>query len=143
MRNLQFRAWFPDFKEMVYTEPKHLWRISFDGRLCIGKDHFPDQECFFMQFTGVHDKKGTPVYEGDIVSFRPSYVTKERLGARIGEIVWSDYEVGFVIKAPWYEQPYKIFGETDEFYAHGEVIGNIFQNPELMEKSCTTNLKTR
>lgn len=69
------------------------------------------------QFTGLYDKDGTPIYEGDIV--------KDKFGG-IGEIVfiWEEWRVNY--------------GDSDIMSLHDElndpivVIGNIHDNPELL-----------
>jgi hypothetical protein len=73
-----------------------------------------------MQYTGLLDKNGREIYEGDIVR-----------GARDGEtgicpVVWSPREGGFI---PFCSDNYPLFDAHTDL----EVIGNIYQNPELLE----------
>lgn len=85
------------------------------------------------QYTGLKDKNGQEIYEGDIVKCvaRPEY--KSDSGNR--EIYWG-HDFGFCFRSP----------PTDEYeYTHGlplswggyesvEVIGNIYENPDLKEE---------
>ena len=66
------------------------------------------------QFTGLHDKNGKEIYEGDIVT------------DGVGK-----YKIIYDLKLAGY-QPYCIFRDDPENYC--EVIGNIYENPELLEK---------
>ena len=69
------------------------------------------------QFTGLHDKNGKEIYEGDIVT------------DGVGK-----YKIIYDLKLAGY-QPYCIFRDDPENYC--EVIGNIYKNPELISKTPT------
>jgi len=81
------------------------------------------------QFTGMHDKNGVPIYEGDIVIVDDDY---EKYGCSAGE----KYEVifnygGFRLK-PKYTNGKGFYLEDSEPYT---VIGNIHQHAHLLEQS--------
>ena len=65
------------------------------------------------QFTGLHDKNGKEIYEGDIVT------------DGVGK-----YKIIYDLKLAGY-QPYCIFRDEPENYC--EVIGNIYENPYLVK----------
>ena len=69
------------------------------------------------QFTGLHDKDGKEIHEGDIVT------------DGVGK-----YKIMYDLRLAGY-QPYCIFRDDRENYC--EVIGNIYENPELLENKFT------
>lgn len=77
----------------------------------------------FMQFTGLLDKNGKEIYEGDVVKI-------DFTGMKNGEKKWSE---NFEVK--WTGERYEA-GNWSLFdhckYTRVEVIGNIYENPELL-----------
>lgn len=144
MRAIKFRAW--NGKKMYVPD-----YVSGDGR---GEFEHLEYEgtCFvestLMQFTGLHDKNGKEIYEGDVVSFPDTESTYEDVG--IGEVKVAEYPLnsfypvhfvdgGFGFKVTresealeqrWYWLAEVLFNEGLTL----EVIGNIYSNPELLQK---------
>lgn len=130
MREIKFRAWDKVRRTFVYfymksgEQPMPL----FDGNFL-----WNDLECW-QQFTGLHDKNGKEIYEGDLV----------RTGYRLEE---SNAEEVFFEGGAWsvgraYSSPLRDYLTHDwcegECCPRIEVIGNIFETPELLTNTTTS-----
>jgi uncharacterized phage protein (TIGR01671 family) len=118
MREIKFRAWDKEKKKM--WTPIRAWNFAH-GDIELHKlaephsDKFED-EVEIMQFTGLHDKNGKEIWEGDIVR-------NSNLGGKIIEIKWDTHfwsagGTGLVLSS------------SEKFGV--EVLGNIYENPELL-----------
>lgn len=156
MRQIKFRAWFKDKKEMrevamLRWEDERMSRIAgYD--LNTHNNGWTDYDpasgkTELMQFTGLLDKNGKEIYEGDIVksisntdrfvTFRPTSERKPtdddprenwHFDQNIeGVVEWLDGS--FVIRC----KDSGFVCLIDIFYGKHEVIGNIYENPDLLE----------
>ena len=77
-----------------------------------------------MQYTGLKDKNGIEIYEGDIV----------RWNNKIGYIGFLKQEMGYciILKDTDFRLGHRNIGSGYDFNADIEVIGNIYENPELI-----------
>lgn len=116
VREIKFRAWDTILEEMLSMQKIEQIGMSLFA-LCEGLKIVK-----LMQYAGVDDKKGIEIYEGDIVK-KPHYSDGRR---KINcEIKFVDGE--FVIDCVDYDQSVRMATDV-------EVIGNIFENPELLEE---------
>ena len=141
MREIKFKLWCKTKSEWE----KDLWWIGCDNNLYTvihGQLRDMKKENHILcQFTGLHDKNGKEIYEGDIikVSNPACYIQKAEY---ISEVFSVGFAVGFevVFIKQWHGYSKKAYppevGECFYFInldKEYEVIGNIYSNPELLE----------
>ena len=115
MRELKFRAWLADEKAMVEWNPMFFSDMSPVTHY--GNEFPTGEDTVIMQYTGLKDKNGREIYAGDVIEFQ--YLTHMLRGV----VAWHDRG------ACWLTSSFPGGGIP----THGEVIGNIHENPELME----------
>ncbi|BAO06334.1 YopX superfamily protein [Enterococcus mundtii QU 25] len=120
--NIKTGFWF-DEQELVFCDGKwfHNWR-SFE-------DEFPlnMRDCVVMQSTGLKDKNGVEIFERDII---------KNSNGLTGYVTYLQQEAGFVVvlKKSDYRLGHRNTGESYAEATNHEVIGNIYENPELLEE---------
>lgn len=139
MRELKFRAWSKTSKEYNYkvlvgnNNPKDK-NYTCNSILSDGKWLHFDEFCGDIeQYTGLKDKNGTEIYEGDICSF----FTKN--GKCVGVVEWLDDLASFGLRMAKNNFLYT-FSELNIMRVDLdtlEVAGNIHENPELLK--CNEN----
>lgn len=127
MRDIKFRAWHKNIKEMFtvgqITLEKGIWDYQPENRKNIGVC-MPYQPSFIlMQYTGLKDKNGKEIYEGDILRFSD---------VDTAIVEWNKEYASFIVKPIQdYYFDSEILGNAIENNKE-EVIGNIYDNPELL-----------
>jgi len=145
MREIKFRAWDNLDRKMSKTIPLIELIGEMPERLF---GNHPWSHLIWMQYTGLHDKNGKEIYEGDFI--REQYYTKKkdtgetRSMELIDEVRWGKYQddeydwttmcwlLGnnpLPTEIPTYNNPYWVCLDFK-----WEVIGDIYSNPELLEE---------
>lgn len=126
-RIIKFRAYDNAQTTTGMMSPEECLKHFYD---CyeIGLNPFEDKYLNWMQFTGIYDMNGKEIYEGDIVKDIGNFKKEEN----IRRVVYITECAGFVLR------------EQDDYFnrtigannkgecSHLEVIGNIYENPELL-----------
>lgn len=149
-RQIKFRAWIKQEKQMVTQADFGEYSMVSNGdgfgivEGISGYNHWLKKDDFeIMQYTGLKDKNGVEIFEGDVVRILytdwpsntdPNVELEDYLISisHVGEVIYQAPEFGILF---FKENRY---GERQlgsfNYGAHGriEVIGNVYQNPELL-----------
>lgn len=86
---------------------------------------YPQEDYVLMQYTGLKDKNGKEIYEGDIVK-----------GSAYGKEIYTGvvefYDASFVMRIDGNKGYYRLNKMT---FQELEVVGNIYENPELLKEA--------
>ena len=124
MRDIKFRAWNVITKKMIDLKkvtPLAL-NMDTDGLFIPFSDGLP-----FMQFTGLKDKNGKDIYEGDVIATQQRDV--------LFEVIF-----GFNSDGNTYGWNYRSISKPKHIYSADnpkrlEIIGNIYENPKLLNNN--------
>ncbi|WP_314394817.1 YopX family protein [Leptotrichia shahii] len=123
MREIKFRAWLKEERKMVNVETLFIGI----NRLCFGNSKTEDlffrdfEEVELMQYTGLKDKNGKEIYEGDIYHVGDKNIRYL--------VVW--FDSGFEGK----QLRSTSYAGLKSWAKDIEILGNIYENPELLEEN--------
>lgn len=130
MREIKFRAWDAHEKKMItYFDSNFKLSINSETGAIFCAGYMIDGERInytLMQFTGKNDITGKNIYEGDIVTWRNASGIGNGTGRVYFDIDATRYKVHI--------NEYEVYDLYDVDYADIKVIGNIYENPELIEE---------
>ncbi len=136
MREIKFRGWI---KEPTHSKGGYM-NGTYEGEWWLGLEVYTGKlvniigkaivdapnKIILMQYTGLKDKNGKEIYEGDILKSQ-----EDKILGSVG------FENGcFVLKAVWIDPAVNDYPELKYYidleFMTVEVIGNIYENPELL-----------
>lgn len=131
-REIKFRAWHKDLKKMFkigqITLEEGTWNFEPNDRDFIGMS-IPYQPSFvLMQYTGLHDKNGKEIYEGDIVRI----IVNNNI-EKICKVEFKNGIFGVMFSKNKELTAFPHFCNTTF-----EVIGNVFENGDILNDSKNT-----
>jgi uncharacterized phage protein (TIGR01671 family) len=136
MRPIKYRAWdktekkMYDLRDMYFNVSIDHPRVVFEMPFEMVDEDWKDHDLVLLAFTGLTDRNGTEIYEGDIVVGKPPHYTDEVKGVvKYGALAFAF--VGKTKKGKeWFDT---ITNPRIKKADHIEVIGNIYENPGLLK----------
>jgi len=131
-RPIKFRVW--DIKNKKFL-PESYFAILGNGKLIVTLSGYYNDftntnqdDYVIQQYTGLTDKNGNLIFEGDIVQYNQnsSYDNMDFIAK------WSDNKLGFIFQSNSGEQ---LVNQTPHLnrFKHLEVVGNIFEHENLLK----------
>ena len=116
-------AWFDEDSGDLFIELNGVINFGWSGEIM---DDYTDR-IILMQYTGLKDKNGVEIYEGDFLMAGDAY---------LGVIKYHSTRAQFIgknIGETFQEDEYDTLYTKNGRFNSAKVIGNIYENPELLE----------
>lgn len=135
-REIKFRAWDTETKRWAFYSSLV---ITLDGSICYKPRHSPVEDhnpqnnhIALMQYTGLKDKHGVEIYEGDLLQHRHH--------KQPATIEWMTDGWKIKVNTPKGPRWHECYEGQEDDYGNGrlgwyEVIGNIYENPDLLKEA--------
>ena len=128
----KFRAWHKTWKEfgkvgkISFDDEEDVSTVLFKGKFIF--ENLQKNEVILMQSTGLKDKDGQEIFEGDIVQFEDYYEVSDSLYINKGIIEWC--QGGFHVTN---RDSVLMEDLLDGDSLDVTIIGNIYENKELLD----------
>jgi hypothetical protein len=122
VRELKFRAWDPEAGQFASEIQIGTPNIAIEVK-SMPNSFVLSNKTQWTQYTGLHDKNGVEIYEGDVVRICRSYGYGFLPKGATAEVSWSDSELCYFLRGSYRLTKNKQL----------EVIGNIYETPELLK----------
>ena len=136
-RELKFRYIYECRKcGHINVSIKELVDIEEDGATDLGYHHCAENDFNLyrikdrLQFTGLHDKNGKEIYKGEITPHSETTHNDGTITTHYGVVEWDSSIASFVLRIQEDGSQEDLYESCKWF----ESVGNIYENPELMEE---------
>lgn len=136
MKELKFRIWIKDEKRYYDESDEESYMIVPNGNVTYTSEAYEEDGVWFNdttsatndviveQYTGLKDKNGKEIYEGDVVEYTTCYYGNEKRHRKVVE--WKEWD------SDDFGEPHNIgYRDLSEYM---EVIGNVHENADLLER---------
>ena len=130
---LRFRVWQKTWEEMCkvkrfrFDDEGNIIKVLVRGE-AFGMDSSID-EIILMQSTGLFDKNGKEIFEGDILGIE---TVDEQINVNV---FWDEKHALFMFESKKYNEKNALAELIEDNAYPFEIIGNIWENPELLEET--------
>ena len=130
MREIKFRAWDKDMRTM--KSPRTMSDLMTADPICASVI----EDYTFEQFTGLTDKAGVGIYEGDILKCIYTEDSTDTVYTLVGAVEWDEFMCEYLAAKDDMNNRFKVgtVFTRDSKIEQFEIIGNIHENPELLEQ---------
>ena len=142
----KFRAWDKRFSEFVedffVSEDGKIYKKTKDTGYGFAISRETSDKIILMQSTGLLDKNGKEIFEGDVLEIQGikmivkfgsyNYIEASKSGNHTLGIMCDG--LGFYVECLNVAAPDRISPFEPETLKAGEIIGNVYENPEFLEE---------